>query len=170
MIEEFSHTVLHGENFKSKINNPVLARPNSAVNGLRQVQNPTPRPGSAAVGAKPVIISNNNQPKIGAYDPAKIYKNPVVRRETPLVQKSSDKKIVVESPIKKRTPSAGVNRGPSVERESNADSVIDRKSYLELQKQKKAFEEAVLKKKHQELIDKQKVINIIKTILKTNIF
>ncbi len=122
--------------------------------------NPTPRPGSAAVAAKPVIISNNQaaQPKIGAYDPAKIYKNPVVRRETPLVQKSSEKKIVAESPIKKRAPSAGVNRAPSVERESNVDSPIDRKSYLELQKQKKAFEEAIFRKKHQELLDKQKVL------------
>ena len=51
-----------------------------------------------------------------------------------------------------------MNRAPSVERESNVDSPIDRKSYLELQKQKKAFEEAIFRKKHQELLDKQKVL------------
>jgi hypothetical protein len=143
--------------------NPSLAKVPPISGGLRQVVNPSPRPGSAAVGAKPVIVNNNAA--------AKIYKNPVIRRETPtpLVQKSSDKKVV---DIRKRPLSAGLHRPLSVERESVDSAVVvpgnDRKtptpqSYLEQQRQKRAFEEALaLKKKHQELIEKQKVSPLLR--------
>jgi hypothetical protein len=110
-VEEFSHTVLHGENFKNKIQNLSVAKPVI----VKTPQSPIPRPSSAAV-AQPVIANGaGGQPQV-KYDPAKIYQAPVVRRPVLQVQKSNDKKI---QDIRKRPPTPGGPRAPSAERESN---------------------------------------------------
>ena len=102
---------MHGENLKNKILNlnapkPVIARASPS---------PVPRPNSAA--AQPVIVNGGNlgvQPQV-KYDPAKVYKTPVVRRPVLQVQKSNDKKI---QDIRKRPPTPGGARAPSAERDS----------------------------------------------------
>ena len=71
MAEEFSHTVLHGENIKKNIQ--ALNKPAPRIS-------PSPRPSSAAT---PVLIGNvpqQQQPGKPVYDPSKVYKTPLVRR------------------------------------------------------------------------------------------
>jgi hypothetical protein len=64
-VKEFSHTVLHGENFMRKIQN--LNQPKPVIKA------PTPRPNSAA-SATPLPLANKQialVPPRAAYDPSK---------------------------------------------------------------------------------------------------
>lgn len=95
MEEEFSHTVLHGENFKRKIENPNLVnKPSSA--------RVAPKPSLYHVPTPQVINGAANNAPRPLYDPSKIYNAPVVKRPVNLLQKSVEKKVVE---IKKRPPS-----------------------------------------------------------------
>ncbi len=139
MIEEFSHTVLHGENFKAKLqNNNALVRPPSSS----RVNGPTPRPPTATP-----IEFGGPQPRQASS---------VMRRPSPcpanLVQKSSDKKLIDNN--LKRPLSA--NRLS----ENNRRPINNgyKESFLE-QVKRQEEEAAALKKKQQELAEKQKVIN-----------
>lgn len=86
MQDEFSHTVLHGENIKRKIQvqNNAIAKPSAKplnVPVFNVLANPHPRP---------------------IYDPAKIYGQPLFKKSNLSVQKSQDKKSV---DMKRRQPS-----------------------------------------------------------------
>ncbi len=155
MAEEFSHTVLHGENFHKKIQSlNALNKPGLAVGVSKPTPTPTPRSSSAQ--RQPVIVSNNAPiPPKPSYDPAKIYRNPIVPRESMQVQKSVDKKPNLEPRKVMNSPKPTPFGVPIQDVDRKPTSAL---SYLEQQKQKKAFEEALLKKKQKELIEKQKVI------------
>ena len=73
LAEEFSHTVLHGENIKKNFQGAY--KPPVRVSA-------SPRPISAAT---PVIMGNPaaNVPQAFKHDPSKIYKAPVVARRAP---------------------------------------------------------------------------------------
>ena len=155
MAEEFSHTVLHGENFHKKIQSlNAVNKPGVAIGANKPTPTPTPRSSSAQ--RQPVIVSNNAPiaPK-PSYDPGKIYRNPIVPRESMQVQKSADKKPNVEPRKVLNSPKPTPIGVQPQDVERKPQSAL---SYLEQQKQKKAFEEALLKKKQKELIEKQKVI------------
>ncbi|RNA05217.1 serine threonine- kinase Nek1-like isoform X1, partial [Brachionus plicatilis] len=127
MQDEFSHTVLHGENFRRKLHvqNNAAAKPSAKplnVPVVNVLANPHPRP---------------------IYDPSKIYGQPLYKRPSSAVQKSQEKKSI---DIKRRPP--------SVERP------IIKGSYLEQRQEKKEHEEALLRKKQKELIEKQKIERI----------
>ncbi len=80
-MEEFSHTILHGENIAKVLTpaRPAPSRPPSVPLG-RPIQSPMIP--SASPNQKP-------------YDPSKIYKNPLpVKRPQIAVQKSQEKKVV----------------------------------------------------------------------------
>lgn len=88
MQDEFSHTVLHGENIKKKlqVQNNAVAKPSAKplnVPVFNILANPHPRP---------------------IYDPAKIYGQPQFLSKKPnlCVQKSQDKKCFE---LKRRQPS-----------------------------------------------------------------
>ncbi|CAF0941097.1 unnamed protein product [Brachionus calyciflorus] len=129
--EEFSHTVLHGENFKKKILNQNLINKPSAIKLA-------PKQSSFNV---PTPVFNGALNPTPRYDPSKIYGAPVVPRPSSSVQKSQDKKVV---DIQKRAPS------------SDRQSANIRGSYLDLKAKKKEFEDALLKKQ-KELAEKQKL-------------
>lgn len=77
MAEEFSHTILHGENIAKRLVAPrALPRPPSVPLG-RPIQSP--------------IAGPIQKP----YDPSKIYKNPLpIQRPQMVLQKSVEKKVV----------------------------------------------------------------------------
>lgn len=86
MQDEFSHTVLHGENIKRKlqIQNNAAAKPSAKplnVPVVNVLANPHPRP---------------------AYDPAKIYGQPLFKKPSSAVQRSQEKKSI---DVKRRAPS-----------------------------------------------------------------
>ena len=99
MKEEFSHTVLHGENFARKIKD------------LELKPRVTPRPNSAARG--PMIAAAacaSPMPQKALYDPAKVYNAPVVRRSDQQLRKSIDKRNAVYNEMKKKAP---INNRPA---------------------------------------------------------
>ena len=79
MEEEFSHTILHGENIAKKLQpRAVPSRPPSA------------RPPSSNM-----IPKSPAGPIQKQYDPSKIYKNPLqIKRPQLALQKSVDKKVI----------------------------------------------------------------------------
>ena len=81
MIEEFSHTILHGENIAKRLT-PARAPPSRppSVPLVRPIQSPM------------IPLASPNQKP---YDPSKIYKNPLpVKRPQMPLQKSVEKKVV----------------------------------------------------------------------------
>jgi hypothetical protein len=177
LLEEFSHTVLHGENFAKKLqaggqNQPSrvsAASPSIAIQQQpsRQILTPSPRP-----IVPPVIVKS---PQIGAiqppmaakfaYDPAKIYNAPLVRRSNPTVQKSIENKKKLAAAMQidslKKKPAAPVARTPSAERENVESVQSDRRtplSFLEQQQKKKQEEIAKLNFRQRNLLEKQRVI------------
>lgn len=157
LVEEFSHTVLHGENFKNKIQNLAVAKPKPAA---------TPRAAAAANG----VVAPG---RVGQYDPSRVYKTPIVPRGPLMAQQqpqaaAPERKIsaAVPSPaVRKRPESAGGGGGGGGGGAEASSSSADRRvspsprgSYLEQQRLKRAAaEEERLKKKQAELIEKQKV-------------
>lgn len=112
MQEEFSHTVLHGENFKMRIQN---------INKVKQ----TPRLVPSLVNFNNPLAPAPLTPRQGAgypYDPSRIYKTPIVPRPgVGQLQKSNDKKIP--------SPAAGGDakkRSVSAQRESIEVSIVKR--------------------------------------------
>lgn len=145
LVEEFSHTVLHGENFKNKIQN-LAAKPKAAS-------------AAAIVTPRANMINGGGKVVTPMYDPSRIYKTPIVPRG-PLAaqQQQPERKISAVVP----SPAARVKRPESAQRESAEDRKVSpspRGSYFEQQRLKRAAaEEDRLKKKQAELIEKQKVL------------
>ena len=104
MKEEFSHTVLHGENFARKIQNL----------DLKPKISPTPRPSSnnmrnaMIVGQSAACAS----PLPQKHDPSKIYNAPVVKRADQQVRKSVEKRNAAYLEMRKKSV-AGGNRASS---------------------------------------------------------
>ena len=136
LAEEFSHTVLHGENIKKNIQG--MNKPTPVGSKFQ----PSPRPGSAAA-ATPVIIGAGNGAgaKQPLYDPAKVYKTPLVRRPSPGLQKlqqSNEKKLPV-SAIRKRPATPVAPRAPAATNESKesldlVDLILNVVYYFEIHK------------------------------------
>lgn len=153
-MEEFSHTVLHGENFKNKIQNLAAKKP--AVS----------KPAAATPRSRPVPTP--------LHDPSRVYKTPIVPRG-PLVAAAPSPEPRKQTP----TPVPRPKRPDSAQRESGEAgravagvSPSPRGSYLEQQRLKRAAaEEERLRKKQAELIEKQKVFikNLILNYLKIRV-
>ena len=93
-MEEFSHTILHGENIAKKI--PLKAPP-SKFPVTRASASPSPVMKSPIYNNPPINPPQRPLP----YDPSKIYKNPIqIKRPQMLLQKSVEKK----NPNDKRKP------------------------------------------------------------------
>ena len=154
--------MLHGENFARKIQNLDL-KPRIAV---------TPRVSAISLAAaNPQVLKQPGgmasplpMPQKVAYDPAKVYNAPVVRRGDQAanqLKKSIEKRNAAYLEMKKKEPTRP-SRPNSAASFENCEQVKDpeRKSsmsFLEQLKEKKLKEEALLKKKQQELFAKQKV-------------
>lgn len=103
MKEEFSHTVLHGENFAKKIQNL----------DLKPKMSPTPRSSSSNMRNAMIVGQSAAcaSPLPVKHDPAKIYNAPVVKRADQQVRKSIEKRNAAYLEMRKR--SVGGNRASS---------------------------------------------------------
>ena len=156
LVEEFSHTVLHGENFAHRIQSLEQLKGRA-----KPSPSPTPRPVNPVAPAPLRHLSGsnaaaapNNPPKI-IYDPSKIYNAPVAPRRDPAqLKKSIEKRNAAFFELKKKQ--APLVRLPSAESENNADRKTPL-SFLEQQKKKAQEEIAQLKKRQKEIAERQKV-------------
>ena len=147
LVEEFSHTVLHGENFKNKIQS--LANKPAAVGTPRVALTPRSNLNNGGGVNKPVV-----------YDPSKVYKSPVVPRG-PLIAQPQPQQAAQQPLEKKATPTPVARKRPNSAQRESVESSSERNKpigYLEQQRLKRAAaEEERLKKRHLELIEKQRV-------------
>lgn len=150
--EEFSHTVLHGENFARKIANLDLKanRSDSANNNINK---------NMMVVGKPSYCAEPPTPR-AVYDPSKIYGAPVVRRSDQQLRKSLEKRNQIYMDMKKKQAGNNNRAAPSPTPVVVSNQVTPRKSsqsFLEQMKERKLREEAALRQKQKELQEKQKV-------------
>ena len=158
MIEEFSHTILHGESIAKKLQpRAVPARPLS----VRAVQTPI----------NPPVTPLQKQ-----YDPSKIYKNPLpIKRPQLALQKSVEKKVSSPSDKKKILIKPQQQQNVQVNDKSNVFvyyflimkfilcyfcDFFDKRSSPDQRKRPQELKEEFLhpKKQLDNLIEKQKVI------------
>jgi hypothetical protein len=151
--EEFSHTVLHGENFARKIANLNFKQPKRSLEPAKNMMI-VGQPSPSGAPATPKAV----------YDPSKIYGAPVVRRSGQQLRQSVEKRNQIYMEMKKKQ--AGNNRAsptptPQATPISNQVSTPRKssQSFLEQMKEKKMKEEAALRLKQKDLAEKQKVNN-----------
>lgn len=147
--------MLHGENFRAKMQNQVPAGQRNAATPYRaQLYRPpsaTPVvPNNAAQVAQQNIINNNKE----MFRP--------FRPSTP--RRASPGPAQLQKSIEAKKPAAAAQPVKRPVSAASKDVVeIERKmSYLEQMRKKQAYEEALLQKKKQELIEKQKNMNYMK--------